>query len=214
MPDDGIAEVLWVEEMLAAGGDSCTSTPPVAGIVAQCDLSLRHTEQYLQALIQASPRRLRGIRYILDYDGPYQQGDHNGTHVACSRHHLDYLRNPQASEAFAVGLGLLSKYNLSFDLQCAPAQLPAAVDLLKRYPHVRVCLNHMGKPQHLAIEKCPPSSTDEQDPDQIRSYVIPETTAQKLVVWRHGMQLLATLPQACVKLSMLGYAVPGNNAAQ
>ena len=199
MPDNGIEEVCWVESMIRDG--RCL----VAAIVAHCNLSLLNTRRCLEALQQASPDRLRGIRCILDYDGPYEESGSNGTHVFCSRHNVDYLRDPQESQNFENGFAMLSEFNLSFDLQCTPAQLPAAAALLGRHPRVRVCVNHMGKPRDLEIIVNDASDAAEQG----SSYSIPEATAQKLAAWRAGMKLMADLPQVYVKLSMLGFAVPG-----
>jgi hypothetical protein len=72
---------------------------------------------------------VKGVRYIIDYDGPF--GEDNGTHPEVSRHGKDYLRGPEASD-FERGFALLKKHGLSYDLQCAPAQLPAAAALLAR----------------------------------------------------------------------------------
>ena len=195
MPDDGIEEVLWVERMIAER--RCK----VAAIVAQCDLSLPNVEEYLSALQEASPERLRGVRYILDYDGPYDKNLRNGTHVACSRHNKDYLRDPAVAEAFACGFGKLANFRLSFDLQCSPTQLPAAAKLLCQHPSVPVCIDHMGKPLNLEVNQCLNSEDS--------FYSLSEETSKRLDVWRHGMKLMAELPQVYVKLSMLGFAVPG-----
>jgi predicted TIM-barrel fold metal-dependent hydrolase len=185
MPDNGVEEVLWVESLANQG--RCK----VAGIVAQCSLADADVEFQLDALQEASPTRLRGIRYILDYDdGPFVESHSNATHVACSRHGLDYLRDPVAAAAFERGFSLLADRNLSFDLQCAPVQLKAAAALVGRHPFVRVCIDHLGKPRQLDAE------------------MTAETEA-KLAVWREGMQLLSKHPQVYVKLSMLGYAIPG-----
>jgi len=52
-------------------------------------------------------------------------------------------------------------------------------------------IDHLGKPRHL----------DGSAED-----------APKLAEWRAGMAKMAALPQVCVKLSMLGYSVPGWHA--
>ena len=202
MPDCGIEEVLWIESLISDG--RCSH---VSAIVAQCDLSRPQadTETYLAALLEASPDRLRGVRYILDYNGKYEKGSNNGTHVGCTRHNLDYLRDPTASLRFEDGFKLLSRFNLSFDLQCAPVQLPAAAKICERYPDVVVCIDHMGRPHDLKIDIIPTSSLG----SDAYHFVIPEETSEKMAVWRHGMQLMAKLPHVYVKLSMLGYGVPG-----
>ena len=85
-------------------------------------------EAQLLAVKAASPKTT-GIRWILDYDGPFDPEDKlSPTHVACSRiahtrHGGDYLREPAAAALFERGFGLLAKHGLSFDLQCCPAQV-------------------------------------------------------------------------------------------
>ena len=182
MPDDPLAEVRFVEALATAG--ECK----VGAIVAACNLADADAAAQLDALCAASPR-VKGIRYILDYDGPFNGGE-NATHVACSRHGLDYLRDPVASKAFERGFALLAKRGLSFDLQCAPVQLPAAAALCARHPHVNVVIDHCGKPLPLEADG---GAEDEA----------------KIAEWRRGLKLMAAQPQIYVKLSMLGYAVPG-----
>ncbi|KAH8069761.1 amidohydrolase [Aureococcus anophagefferens] len=143
MPDDGVAEAAWVE--------SLADRHKVAAVVAKCDLSAPDAAAVLDGLAACAPK-LRGIRFILDYDGPF--GEDNATHVQCSLHGLDYLRDPEPAAAFERGFASLAARGLSFDLQCCPAQLPAAAALCAKHPDVAV-------------------------------------------------------PQVCVKLSMLGFAVPG-----
>lgn len=199
MPDNGVKEILWIEKMVAEG--RCK----VAAIVAMCDLSLPSASQHLESLLQASPDRLRGIRYILDYNGPFDSVGTNGTHIACSRHGKDYLRDPVASAAFARGFSLLAEHHLSFDLQCAPVQLPAAAALLKSHPSVRVCLNHMGKPRALSS----PSDDSSNSQQGVQWHSVSCSATQRLSEWRRGMRLMASLPQVYVKFSLLGYVVPG-----
>ena len=126
MPDSGLEEAQFVESIIASG--ECK----VGAIVAGCNLADGDAADQLEALGATCPH-VRGIRYILDYDGPYDAGK-NATHVACSRHGLDYLRDPIASKDFERGFALLADRGLSFDLQCVPIQLPAAAALCSRHP--------------------------------------------------------------------------------
>lgn len=182
MPDDGVAEVEWVDRLVQEG-----KAPTVGAIVAQCDLSADDASAQLDA-IKAASSLVRGIRYILDYDGPFDGT--NATHVGVSRFGKDMLRDPAAAPLFERGFALLAAKGLSYDLQCAPAQLPAAAAMCARHPGVTVVIDHLGKPRHL--------KGDGGDGD-----------ARELAVWREGMALMAALPQVHVKLSMLGYSVPG-----
>ncbi|KAJ1462406.1 hypothetical protein M885DRAFT_456056 [Pelagophyceae sp. CCMP2097] len=182
MPDDGAAEAAWILEMRDAG-----KCPLVGAIVAGCSLHSADAETHLAAL-KAMPL-VRGIRWILDYDGaPFDGGKTNATHIATTRDSAgDLLRGDNAPQ-FEKGFAALAQHNFSFDLQCAPDQLPAAAALCARHPGVRVALCHLGK-----VKGLDGSASD----------------AAKVAHWRAGMRLMAAQPQVCVKLSMLGYCVPG-----
>lgn len=179
--DDGLGEAAAVDALANSG--ACK----VAAIVANCNLAADDAAAQLDALKACSPR-VKGIRLILDYDGPFDGV--NCTHIACKEHNTDYLRDPVASKAFERGFALLAERDLSFDLQCCPAQMAAAEALVKRHPNVRVCIDHLGKLWRLQVD----GGADD---------------AAKLAAWRSAMTGLAALPQVCCKLSMLGSAVPG-----
>ncbi|KAL1515380.1 hypothetical protein AB1Y20_002009 [Prymnesium parvum] len=186
MPDDGAAEAAWVEQLAAAG--ECR----VKAIVGNCKLPRLSAAQELEALVAAAPSLLRGVRFILCHDGPFDGGQ-NATHVASTapgHGNVDYLRDPHAAPMFERGFRLLALHNLSFDLQCCPAQLPAAAELFRRHAAVPVAINHLGKLRHLAADGG-------------------EADAAKLAEWRRGMGMMAELRHVNVKISMLGYVVPG-----
>lgn len=181
MADDGVGEVAHVEALINSG--KCK----VAAIVANCDLSAPDAAQQLDRIMAASTR-VRGIRKILDYDGPFD--GNRCTHMACKFHDTDYLRDPVAAVAFERGFALLADRGLSFDLQCCPAQMDAAESLFRRHPKVPVCIDHLGKLWRL--------KADGGDED-----------AAKIAAWRTAMIKLATLPQVYCKISMLGNVVQG-----
>ncbi|RHY39319.1 hypothetical protein DYB38_000494 [Aphanomyces astaci] len=184
MPDSGLAEVEWIESLVAAG-----RAPTVAAIVAACNLADDDVDAQLTALVAASSK-VRGIRFMVDYEGPFDGGK-NATHIAVSRHGNDYIRDTTGpAQSFERGFALLASHSLSFDLQCSPLQLDAAAALIARHPDVPVVVDHLGKVRHLAVD----GSVAE---------------AAKLAVWRAGLAKLAALPNVFVKLSMLGYVVPG-----
>jgi predicted TIM-barrel fold metal-dependent hydrolase len=154
--------------------------------------------------VKKSPkRRVKGIRWILDCVGTFEGGK-TATHAATSRHDgIDYLRGSnggfdgQVVPDFERGFCLLEKHGLSFDLQCAPAQLLAASKFLSKYPKIPVCIDHLGKPRTLL------------GPDTDESKMILEPDETELAIWREGMKAMAGLPHVYVKISMLGYAIPG-----
>ncbi|KAK3246352.1 hypothetical protein CYMTET_44109 [Cymbomonas tetramitiformis] len=183
-PGSGAAEAAWVESLTASGRGQ------VAAIVGSCNLADKDADAQLDALAAAAAGRLRGIRWLLDWDGPREGDGDNATHPAVAlRQNCDYLRDPEPAAAFEKGYALLAQRNLSFDLQCAPAQLPAAAALCAQYPTVKVVINHIGKPRHLMTKDA--------------AY-----DAAELARWRMGMAAMAALSHVYVKLSMLGYAVP------
>ena len=184
MPDQGIAEAKWVKELPGT---------TVKAIVASCDLSQPSAGEELEDLVSLGDR-VKGIRWILDYDiGPFNGGK-NPTHVAVTRHttHGAYLRanGGRVWKEWERGFAMLEKYGLSFDLQCAPTQLEAAAELIARYPNIPVVIDHLGKPR--AVIK-PDGSVDTEEINR----------------WRAGMTVMAALPNVHCKISMLGYAVPG-----
>lgn len=221
MPDDGVSEVAWVESITDSQAPeaqlptrdkpvalnfsentvSIPNGPVVQAIVASVDLTQSDVQQTLHQLKQASPK-VRGVRWILDCVGPYQPK--TATHVATLRHdgedYLDHDGNSKGKAfAFERGFAQLATHGMSFDLQCAPTQLPAAAALCARHPNVPVCVDHLGKPRALlGLDNCKIMSENSSTPD-----------ADELQRWREGMHALASLPQVYVKLSMLGYAVPG-----
>jgi len=111
LPDDGHAEARWVAGLMAVG-----RAPRVAAIVAQIDPAAPDAESQLDALKAISPA-VRGTRYIIDYDGEWDNGESNATHVASSRHGKDYLRDPAHAADFERGIAHLASRGLSFDLQ-------------------------------------------------------------------------------------------------
>ena len=95
-------------------------------------------------MIQISPSKRHGIHLILDGVGKFERGT-TATHVATSRHEgMDYLK----SKKFKLGLALLEKHNLSFNLQCVPIQLVESMaELFTNYPCLKVCIDHIGTPR-------------------------------------------------------------------
>ena len=192
IPDNGIDEATWI---------AASTSKTIKGIVASCDLAQESSvvETELQKLSKID--RVKGIRWILDCVGNFNGKD--ATHIATTRHDgIDYLRGSeggydgQAVSAFETGFGLLKKYNLTFDLQCAPAQLVAASELVERHPNTKVVIDHLGKPRTLLG-----ADTEENK----------NTTPNEseLSLWREGMKCLAKNKNVYVKISMLGYAIPG-----
>ena len=199
LPDNGIQEAQWVESLAPQKGYT------VQAIVASCDLAASTASQELAYLSSSeyNNNMVKGIRWILDYAGPYHHGSDSATHVATTRHvtgQEDYLRGGtkgSALVAFEQGFQLLEQYGYSFDLQCAPEQLLAASELIRRHPNVPVVIDHIGKPRKLIVHG---------DTDAENTYSIHQ---QELECWRAGIQAMAALPNVFIKISMLGFCIPG-----
>eukprot|EP00536_Pseudo-nitzschia_multiseries_P010003 jgi/Psemu1/258647/estExt_Genewise1Plus.C_2930001 len=187
LPDDGLGEAKWVD---ASIDDSLSG---IKGIVASCDLAQETAtvENDLRNLSEVD--RVKGIRWILDCVGKFNGGK-DATHVATTRHDgVDYLRG----SAFENGFALLEKFGFTFDLQCAPAQLVAASKLCARHPNTKVVIDHLGKPRTLLGA----------DTEENKNNTIPDEA--EIAVWREGMKAMAQNKNVYVKISMLGYAIPG-----
>jgi len=83
------------------------------------------------------------------------------------------LQDPQ----WRAGLGLLTRYNLSWDLRVPWYHLEEAAEVCREHPDLRVVLNHTGYP----LDRSP----------------------EALAVWRRGMQALAACPNVWCKISGL-----------
>lgn len=210
----------------------------VKAIVASCNLAAEDAEQHLQQLIDptnfslassASPSfksPVKGIRWILDCVGKFNGND--ATHIATKRHDgIDYLRGGGVKEEggaekvpstssplcydgsvvpeFERGFALLEKYGLTFDLQCAPVQLPKAAELCSRHPNIKVVIDHMGKPRMLLGKDLVDGGDDHHDTVNPNLHI----DQDELKVWRDGMKLMSKCPNVYVKISMLGYIIPG-----
>jgi L-fuconolactonase len=49
-------------------------------------------------------------------------------------------------EVFALGISRLSEFNLSYDILVYPRQLPAAIELVNKFPGQRFVVDHIAKP--------------------------------------------------------------------
>jgi predicted TIM-barrel fold metal-dependent hydrolase len=152
-PAQALGETDWLQGIAAA------ADRPI-GIVAFAALDDPGLEQQLSA--HAARSAVRGIRHIVNW------------HVVPRRSYMP--RDVTTDAAWQQGLSLLSRYDLSFDLQAYPAQFSALAQAIARHPDLSVIVNHagMGVDDHAS--------------------------------WRAGMTDLAALPNVTVKLSGMGFA--------
>jgi L-fuconolactonase len=123
----------------------------IGAVVGWVDLRSPEVEAQLQSF--ASHARFKGVRHVAQ-DEPDD---------------LFLVR-----EDVMNGIAALESFGLTYDLLVYPRQLPAAVDLVRRFPRQRFVLDHLGKPE---IAK---------------GVVSP---------WRERVRELARLPNVCCKVS-------------
>jgi predicted TIM-barrel fold metal-dependent hydrolase len=149
-------ETRWLEGIAAEHG------LPNA-IVAYAPLDDPKVETQLAA--QAAFSHVRGIRQIVNW------------HADPSRSYTP--RDLTQDARWQAGYASLAEYDLSFDLQCYPAQMPGLAPLIARHLNVPVIINHLGMPVL-------------NDSDGVEE-------------WRKGLRSLAALPHVAIKLSGLGF---------
>lgn len=123
----------------------------IRGVVGWVDLCAPDVAETLGHL-SVHPR-LRGVRHIVQ-DEPDDR----------------FLLRP----AFMRGIETLARFGLTYDILIYPRQLPAAKELVERFPEQPFVLDHLAKPP-------------------IRERRIDE--------WRHGIEALAAHGNVCCKLS-------------
>jgi len=111
-------------------------------------------------------RSVRGVRQILNWD------DENPKLCIATRG--DLLRH----DVWQRNLGLLQKYNFSFELHLFPHQCADALPVVQRYPGITFILNHAG--------------------------MDPARTAESFRAWEAAMREYANCPNVVMKLSGLG----------
>jgi predicted TIM-barrel fold metal-dependent hydrolase len=110
-------------------------TAVAAGIVGFADLMLGSSvASVLEAHIEASRTRFRGIRFITTWDA--------SSDISSRVNMPDLLSNNKFREGFAQ----LHKYNLSFDAWLYFHQLPGLIDLARVFPDTTIILDHIGGP--------------------------------------------------------------------
>jgi len=126
-------------------------SPIIAGVVGWVDLRSERAGEQLAEL--AGRPRFRGVRHVVQ-DEPDDR----------------FL----LGEAFVRGIGQLHDFGLTYDLLTYPKQLPAAIDLVRRFPQQPFVLDHIAKPP---------------------------IKAGTLSPWREQIRELATLPNVMCKVS-------------
>jgi L-fuconolactonase len=111
-----IAESRW---LLSLADES----PVIKGVVGWADLRAENVSEDLAALAQHP--KFVGVRHVL-------QDEPDETFMLRS----DFMR----------GIARLAEFGLAYDLLIYPRQLPAAIELVRRFPEQRFVLDHLAKP--------------------------------------------------------------------
>jgi predicted TIM-barrel fold metal-dependent hydrolase len=108
----------------------------IAGIVGHVNLSLgAAVTPVLEAHLEASPTRFRGIRHMLCWDASGMQAKRTFPPPGLM---LD--------KSFREGFACLQRYGLSFEAWLYHPQLPDLIELARAFPETAIVLNHIGGP--------------------------------------------------------------------
>lgn len=151
-----------------------------AAIVGHADLTLgAAVDEVLEAHLQASPSRFRGIRHGLSTDPD----------PAYARSGPRPRPGLMADPAFREGFSRLARHGLSFDAWLYHPQVPELVELARAFPDTPIVLDHVGGPLGLG------GYAGRRE----------EVFAQ----WRAAIRTLASCPNVVVKLGGLGMRLTG-----
>lgn len=151
-----------------------------AGIVSAADLMLgAAVDEVLAAHLQASPKRLRGIRYGTTHD-PDPAYTRSGSRPPAGI---------MGDTVFRAGFARLAAHGLSFDAWVYHPQLPELVELARAFPDTPIILDHLGGPLGLG------RYASQRD----------EVFRQ----WRESIHTLASCENVVVKLGGLGMRLTG-----
>ena len=120
-----LEESRWLLELAAAN-------PLIRGVVGWVDLRSTHVDDQLREF--AKRPKFVGVRHVVQ-DEPDPR----------------FL----LGESFLHGIGKLATFGLTYDLLLYPHQLPAAVELVGRFPEQPFVLDHLAKPRIKAGELDP-----------------------------------------------------------
>jgi len=95
----------------------------IKGVVGWVDLRAADVESQLARFVQFP--KFKGVRHII-HDEPDDL----------------FMLQPE----FLRGLGLLSRFNLTYDWLLFPKHLPTAIEVSQKYPEQRFVVDHLAKP--------------------------------------------------------------------
>ncbi len=104
--------------------DLAEDNPMIAGVVGWVDLASPQIEERIQFF--SGYGKLRGFR-----------------HIAQAESDDRFLVRPD----FMRGISELRRFNFTYDILIYPKQLPAAIDLVSKFPDQRFVIDHLAKPE-------------------------------------------------------------------
>jgi L-fuconolactonase len=178
-----IGETEFVHGIAAqSGSGQYGGTAVAAGIVGFADLTLGSAvAPVLEAHIEASRNRFRGIRYASTWDASKDVR----SRIFLTAKTPNLLSDPKFREGFAY----LHTYHLSFDAWLYHPQLMELVDLADAFPSTTIIMNHTGGPLGIG----PYAGKREE--------VFQE--------WKQGIVALSLCPNVVMKLGGLGVPAAG-----
>jgi len=130
-----VGETEFVQAIADRAAREHSKTAVASGIVGFADLTLgNRVAPVLEAHIEASKNRFRGIRYISTWDA-------NPADIMATQ---NAPRGLLLDAKFREGFACLQKYGLSFDAWMYFPQLMDMVDLAKAFPDISIIVNHIG----------------------------------------------------------------------
>jgi len=157
--ENPLAETRWLSGVAEQHDIPCA-------IVAYADFTNENIQSVLEQHCEFE--RVRGIRQILNF--------HQDPMLSYTE------RNLLEDDEWRKNFGLLSRFDLSFDMQLYYQQMAQAARLATRYDQTRIIINHTGMPV--------------------------EREKEGIEGWRAGMRVLAACPNIVVKISGLGMTDP------
>ena len=178
-----VGEVEFVEGLSAASSSGIYGKSRAsASIIGHANLNLGDdVEPILESLLEASPRRFKGIRHIVAWD---TDKDVNNIPVYNSDNQMN-------TENFIKGAKILSKMGFSFDSWMYFHQLPQLLNLAKKVPDLPIMVDHIGG--LLLVGK------------------YAEKKDEVLETWRKNISDLSECPNVQIKLGGLGMPITGHD---
>ena len=131
-----VGEVEFVEGLSAASASGLYGKSRAsASIIGHANLNLGNkVEPILESLLEASPKRFKGIRHIVAWDD-----DKKVDSIPVYN-----LEEQMGTKKFIDGAKVLSKMGLSFDSWMYFHQLPQLLNLAKEVPDLPIVVDHIG----------------------------------------------------------------------